>query len=100
MEYRGPGLRMPAFSETSVKVPSPLLWIEEVRVAGQAARAAHDGNALPLASVRVACGRRLRGIELDVVADEEIEVAVAVVVEKRAAGAPANAFLVQTGFAW
>ena len=38
------------------------------------------------------------GIELDVVADEEIEVTVAVVVEERAASSPAALFLVEAGF--
>ena len=36
------------------------------------------------------------GIELDVVADEEIEVAVAVVIEEGAARAPADFFLIET----
>ena len=39
------------------------------------------------------------GIELDVIADEEIEMAVAIVVEEGAAGAPAHAFVVNAGLA-
>ena len=38
-------------------------------------------------------------IEFDVIADEEIQVAVAVVVEKRAAGSPADLFVVDTSLA-
>ena len=68
--------------------------IEDVGVAGKAARAAHYRDALPLAdgwSVRVGS---LRRIELDVVADEKIEAPVAVVVEEGAARAPADLFVV------
>jgi len=38
IENRGPGLRMPAFSVTSVNVPSPLFVVENVGVARQTAR--------------------------------------------------------------
>ena len=47
----------------------------------------------------IVVGRRFRRIELDVVADEEIEMAVAVVVEKGAAGAPAELLVVKAGLA-
>ena len=65
--------------------------------AGRPARAAHDGNALPLASVRAVRGRNGCRIQLEVVANEEIEVAVPVVIEKRTTGAPANLRLAQPG---
>ena len=71
--------------------------IENVGVAGQAARTAHDRDAFPLADRCAARIRSFRGIELDVVADEKIETAVAVVVEKGAARAPANFFVVDSG---
>ena len=38
-------------------------------------------------------------IELDVIAHEKIEVSIAVVIEKSAAGAPVNLFVVETSFA-
>jgi len=57
--------------------------IEDVGIACEAARATHDGNAFPLAERR-AVGSGFLRVELDVIADEEIEIAVAVVVEKGA----------------
>src|SRR5262249_35161156 len=42
---------------------------------------------------------KLRGIELDVIADEEIEASIAIVVKPGAARAPANLFVVDTGLA-
>ena len=77
--------------------PIAIVVIEDVGVRRKTARAAHDGYALPLAVVRCIGGWNFVGIELDVVADEEIEKAVAVVVEKGAAGAPANVFLIEPG---
>ena len=71
---------------------------ENVGIAGKSARAAHRGNAFPLADGRRGWRRRVFRIELDVIADEKIEKAVAVVVEPRAAGAPANFFVVDTRF--
>src|SRR5205814_7920669 len=54
--------------------------IENVVVAGDAARAAHDGNAFPVAEGRTVGIGILRGVELDVMADKEIEMDVAGVV--------------------
>ena len=58
---------------------------------GQPARAAYDHNPLPLAALAAAGLRSFVQIEVDVVRDENIEVAVAVVIDKRAAGPPARA---------
>ena len=61
---------------------------ESVGGVGKAARAAHDGDALPHAA---GAGARLGGggeVEVDVVGDEDIEFAVTVVVDEGTAGAP------------
>src|SRR5712691_8637963 len=60
---------------------------------------AHYGNAFPLTLRRVSLGGSFFWIELDVIADKEIETAVAVVVEPRTSGSPADLFVVDTGFA-
>ncbi len=52
-------------------------------------------NPFPLAGILLAWGRHFGNIELDVVADKEIQKAVPVVVEKRAPSAPPNALIVQ-----
>ncbi len=65
-----------------------LVAIEHVLAALQAGRAAGDGDALVAAQAGLGHGRG-RELHVDVVGDDEIEAAVAVVVEKRAAGAPA-----------
>ena len=72
---------------------------EHVGVAGQAARAAHHRNALPLARRGIARLTGLHRIELDVIADEKIQVAVAIVIEERAARAPTMLFVIDAGFA-
>src|SRR5256885_946901 len=72
---------------------------QNVGVAGQTARAAHYGNAFPLTLRRVSLGGSFFWIELDVIADKEIETAVAVVVEPRTSGSPADLFVVDAGFA-
>ena len=68
--------------------------VEQVLAALEARRPARDLDAL-VGAVRVFGQRRGLYIEVDVVADEEIEVAVFVVVEKRAARVPAQAILQQ-----
>ena len=65
--------------------------IEDVRAAGEAQRAARHRNLVVAAVGGLARARRLRRIEVHVVGDEQIEMPVAVVVEKAAAGAPARA---------
>ena len=80
---------MPAFALTSVNVPSPLLRYRMFFTAIKPRRPTRDLNAF----VRAACGFgqwRCLDVEVDVVGDEEVEVAVAVVVEEGAAGVPAG----------
>ena len=72
---------------------------EQVRIARQTPRSAHDGHTLPLAKVRVARSGNLLRVELEVVADKEIKKAIAIVVEKGASGSPANLLLVEPGLA-
>src|SRR5208282_3879090 len=81
--------------ESSISV----VVIKEVGVSRKTARAAHGGNAFPLANGRLGGRRSFFGIEFYVVADEKIEVTIAVVVEPSAARAPANLFVVNAGFA-
>ena len=68
-----------------------LLMIEQVRGERQAARAAHHGNLFPDAVFALAGLGRLGEIEIDVVRDEQVQTAIAVIVEERAAGPIANA---------
>ena len=71
--------------------------VEDVLAALEAGRAAGDLDAF----VGAAGGfgeRRGLDVEVDVVGDEEVEVAVAVVVEKGAAGVPAGGALGEAGF--
>ena len=64
--------------------------IEDVLPAGQSWRPAGHGQALVAAQPGFR-DRRRRQVEIDVIGGEEIELAVAVVVEEGAAGAPAHA---------
>src|SRR5439155_14224644 len=61
--------------------------------AGQAARAAHDGNAFPLAIGCLPRSRDIADIKLDVIADEQVKESVAVVVKPSASCAPADPVL-------
>ena len=72
--------------------------IENVGISRKSPRTAHDGNALPLAIGGIAGGRNRRGIQLQVVANEKIEVTVPVIIEKGTPRAPANLCLVEAGF--
>ena len=63
--------------------------VEDVLAAGKAGRAAGDEHALVGAGAVFGEGRGLE-VEVDVVGDEEVEVAVAVVVDEGAAGVPAD----------
>src|ERR1700675_2137389 len=62
--------------------------VEDVLRAGKSAGAAHHGHSFPHAGRTLAGSRRGRKIEVDVVGDHEIEVAVAIVVNPRAPRAP------------
>src|SRR6185295_12016809 len=75
------------FGEAAVAVVS----VEEVAAARQAARSALHGDAAELAGLVFAELGQLVEVDLDVAADEEVEIAVAVVVREAAAGGPAAA---------
>src|SRR5471030_3306859 len=82
---RAPGLRMPARSDRSVNVPSPLLWWRTL-CARQATRPALHRQALPLAG-RVFPGFGSLGqIQVNVVGHEQIEPPIAIVVYERTTG--------------
>src|SRR5258707_1035621 len=81
-------------TETAGECPVLAVVIEKVRAARQPWRSAGDGKSLVAAQPR-RWQRRLREIEIDVVGDEEIQPAIAVVIEKRAAGAPARSWIRQ-----
>src|SRR5215472_5796905 len=76
----------------------PVVVVKHVRAAGQPARATHYGQPLPLAVARLAGSGYFLEVDLNVMAHKQIEVAVAIVVNPRAARAPAYAILVQAGF--
>ena len=64
----------------------------------EAARAAHDGHAFPDAAGGFSGRRDFGEIEMDVVGDGDVELAVAVVVDKGAAGSPLLAGAGDSGF--
>ncbi len=61
---------------------------EEVGGVGEAAWAAHDGGSLPGAAGGFSGGGSFGEVEVDVGGDHQVELAVAVVVDEGAAGAP------------
>jgi hypothetical protein len=61
---------------------------EGVGGVGEAARAAHDGDAFPHAAGAGAGFGSGGEIEVDVVGDDQVELAVAVIVDEGAASAP------------
>src|SRR4029077_16472479 len=63
------------------------------------ARTAHHGHSFPVTNGSVAGSRNVLLIKLDVIADEQIKMSIAVVVEECATRAPANLFVVEAGFA-
>ena len=83
---------MPAFWLTSRECAVAVVVVEDVFAAVEAGRAASHGDALVSAVGFFRSGRGLE-VEVDVIADEEIEMAVLVVVEEGAAGVPAEAVL-------
>ena len=72
-----------------------IVVIENVRVGGEPGWTAHDGDAFPLTGSSLSGRRSLRWIKLNVVADEEIQASVAVVVEEGATRPPAHALVIQ-----
>src|SRR5882757_6158317 len=72
--------------------------IEKIRITIKPPWTTHDRHALPLAKLCVVCRRNRLRIQLEIIANKKIEVAVPIVVEKSTAGAPANLRLVKTGF--
>src|SRR5262249_38801171 len=68
--------------------------VEDVGVAGEAARGAPDGDAFPFGEGGAVGVGSFGEIELDVVADEEIKMAITVVIEEGAACAPTVRFVV------
>ena len=62
--------------------------IEHVRRPLEPARTAHDGHALPHAAGSLAGLGHVLDVEVDVVGDGDVELAVAIVVDEGAAGAP------------
>ena len=86
---------MPDFRDVLERAVAAIV-VEHVLAARQSRRTARHLQALVAAQAGLR-RRRRRQIEIDVVGDEEIEPAVAVVVEERAAGAPARRALRQAG---
>ena len=72
--------------------------VEDIFRAGQALRAAHDRDAFPQAVDAFAGRGRGGDVEVHVIRDHEVEMAVAVVVHEGAAGAPGLAGAGDTGF--
>ena len=72
---------------------------ENIGIARETARAAHDWNAFPLTGGGFVGRGRLCGIKLDVIADEKVEMAVAIIVEECAACAPAHMLVIDAGLA-
>src|ERR1035441_9805444 len=70
-----------------------------MRCAYKSNASAHDGNAFPEARGRASGLGRVRGIEIDVVGDEEVEAPVAIVIDETAARGPADVVVPEAGFA-
>ena len=72
--------------------------IEDVRAAREPLRPAGDRNIVVATVGRLARPRRLRGIEIHIAGDEQIQMTVAVIVQKTAARAPAGPRSRDAGF--
>ena len=72
---------------------------KSIRVPREAARATHYRDSPPLANRRSVGRRSLRRIELDVIANEQIKVTVAIIIEKCATGTPADPVVENSGLA-
>jgi hypothetical protein len=75
--------------------PVSLVAVEDVLAAGEPGRSAGHGHALVAAEAGVGCRRRLQ-VHVDVVRHEEVQPAVAVVVEEGAAGPPSRPRVAQS----
>src|SRR5580704_11505672 len=87
-------LQNPGFFGDVSKSSVAVVVIQEIGVSEKATRPAHRRNAFPLANGRFAWRWSFFGVEFDVVADEKIETAIAVIVEPSATGSPADLFFV------
>ncbi len=68
-----------------------IVVIERVVRHGESARAAHDDHALPLAVLAAPRLGSVGEIEVDIIGDKDIEIAVAIVIDKGAARTPSRA---------
>ena len=73
---------------TSVNVPLPLLRKSESPGAFQTSWTTLHRNRFVLAGLALAKLRQVVDVEIDVVGDEEIEIAVVIVIDERGAGGP------------
>ena len=89
-------LRMPARSGDVLERAVALVAIERVLATRKARRPAGHRHAFVSAQPRVGCGRGGE-IEVDVVGDEQVETAVAVVVDERRARSPSEPRVLQAG---
>src|SRR5438874_10037307 len=98
--YRIPraGLQDAGFRRNIGERPVSIVAVEHIRVAGQTARATHHWNPLPLAHGRIVAAGILCGIKLDVVADKQVEMTVAIEIEECASGSPANLRIMDSRF--
>jgi hypothetical protein len=78
------------------ELPRPVVPIEDIAIERKPARPAGGGD-VAVVAVRILAGfgRRLE-VELEIVGDEQIEIAVAIVIEESAAGVLARAELFET----
>ena len=71
--------------------------VERVMGRGQSLRAAHNWRAFPEAGRHLAGFWRPAQIQIDIIGDEDVQLAVAVVIQERAAAAPAHPIHRQAG---
>ena len=89
---------MPDFSLTSVNVPSPLLWYRRQRSCGRPPGPQYTGTPLRVACRIFAADAEFCRVENQVVGDEEIQLAVAIVIDPGAAGSVMRAGMQQARF--
>src|SRR5262249_3995755 len=103
ISHGGDGVARPRLEDARLlgnvsKGAVPIVVVEQVRAAGQPARATHYRQSFPLTVARLAGSRYFLEVKLNVIAYEQIKVAVAVVVNPGAARVPAHSVFVQAGF--